>query len=79
MHVTQTAVYTRAPSLMAEGWTDVHASSSTPPPSIQSPTRSPSGSVCARVCECVWFLFNWGSKKSVETGFLKATFTRIPQ
>lgn len=36
--VTQTAAYTRAPSLMAEGWTDVHASSSTPPPNIQCST-----------------------------------------
>ena len=48
------------------------------PPVSGAPPGHPSGSVRARVSVCE-FLFNWGSKKSVETGFLEASFTRIPQ
>ena len=62
--VTQTAVYTRAPSLMAEGWTDVHASSSTPPPVSRAPPGHPAA-VCVRACVSVCsFCLTGGARKA---------------
>lgn len=70
--VTQTEVYGRGPDRRP------HIQQHPLPPVSGAPPGHPSGSVRARVSVCE-FLFNWGSKKSVETGFLEASFTRIPQ